>query len=66
MKYNKENGVKQVDAIEDLEIRIEQQRSKMYQAFKENRDYDELTRISQNLDLLLNKLEKMKKRKNMQ
>ncbi|GAB3801809.1 hypothetical protein GCM10028868_27050 [Virgibacillus kimchii] len=55
-----------MDAIEDLEIRIEQQRSKMYQAFKENRDYDELTRISQNLDLLLNKLEKMKKRKNMQ
>ncbi len=46
--------------IEKLEFQIELQRSKMYQAFKERVSFEEVIKISQDLDHLLNKLEKIK------
>jgi hypothetical protein len=61
-KYNKnKNGVMSVGSIKNLEFQIEEQRSRMYEAFRENSNHDDIIRLSQDLDRLLNKLEKMKK-----
>lgn len=63
MKYNKnKNGVKHLGGIEKLEFQIELQRSKMYQAFKERDSFEKVIKISQDLDHLMNKLEKIKNR----
>jgi len=50
-----------VGSIKNLEFQIEEQRSRMYEAFRENSNHDDIIRLSQDLDRLLNKLEKMKK-----
>jgi len=47
-------------AVENLEFQIEQQRTKMYQASQEKDNTEKLISISQDLDRLLNKLEKLK------
>jgi cell division protein FtsB len=54
------NGVKHLGAVENLEFQIEQQRTKMYQASQEKDNTEKLISISQDLDRLLNKLEKLK------
>lgn len=49
-----------MDCREKLEIRIEQLRTEMYLAFERKDQYDRVIKISQELDSLLNKLEKLK------
>ena len=51
-----------MSGIEKLEFQIEQQRTRMYQAFKEKDNFEKVIKISQDLDHLMNKLEKAKNR----
>lgn len=50
-----------MDPEAQLEIQIEQVRNSMYLAYKSNATYDEILKISQKLDQLLNDLESLKK-----
>ncbi|MBP2078667.1 aspartyl-phosphate phosphatase Spo0E family protein [Oceanobacillus polygoni] len=50
-----------MDNRRQLELRIEQLRVKMYHAFESNLNYDKVIEISQELDILLNKLENLEK-----
>lgn len=56
------NGVKQLEAVDKLEFQIEQQRTRMHQAIKEDHHFEKIIQISQDLDQLMNKLERTKKR----
>ncbi|PAV28455.1 hypothetical protein CIL05_16075 [Virgibacillus profundi] len=47
-----------------LENQIEQLRNKMYKAFEDKGDYDDIIKISQKLDGLLNQLEYLNNQKN--
>jgi sulfur transfer protein SufE len=51
-----------LDRREKLEFQIEQIRTKMYWAFNENNNYDHVIKLSQDLDQLLNQLDKLNKR----
>lgn len=46
--------------IKELEFKIEQQRTRMYKASREKDNVENVIKISQDLDQLLNKLEKIK------
>ncbi|GAB3053683.1 Spo0E family sporulation regulatory protein-aspartic acid phosphatase [Virgibacillus ainsalahensis] len=48
-----------MDQRAQLETKIEQLRSKMYKAFETNANNEEVIHISQELDRLLNKLDKL-------
>ncbi|MFA1819716.1 aspartyl-phosphate phosphatase Spo0E family protein [Virgibacillus oceani] len=50
-----------MDNRKRLEFQIEEQRNKMYQASGKQNNYEQVMNISQHLDQLLNKLEKLKK-----
>jgi len=61
IKYNEnKNGVKHLRGIKELEFKIEQQRTRMYKASREKDNVENVIKISQDLDQLLNKLEKIK------
>lgn len=61
IKYNEnKNGVKHLGSIKELEFKIEQQRTRMYQASREKDNFEKVIKLSQDLDHLLNKLEKIK------
>lgn len=48
--------------MDKLECQIEQQRRRLYQAVGEKENPEDVIRISRNLDQLLNKWERMKKK----
>ncbi|MCJ0930684.1 Spo0E family sporulation regulatory protein-aspartic acid phosphatase [Virgibacillus halodenitrificans] len=56
-------GVEDLNTLHDLYKKIEETRQKMYQAYKNDPQSPEVLAISQTLDDLLNKLERLKREK---
>ncbi|WP_143414458.1 aspartyl-phosphate phosphatase Spo0E family protein [Halobacillus massiliensis] len=49
--------------IANVEAKIEELRMKMYEAYNQGMEYEEVIKISQELDHLLNQLDSMKKKR---
>ncbi|MYL58677.1 Spo0E family sporulation regulatory protein-aspartic acid phosphatase [Virgibacillus halodenitrificans] len=56
-------GVEDLNTLHDLYKEIEETRQKMYEAYKNDPQSPEVLAISQTLDKLLNKLDRIKRKK---